>query len=44
MAEPMKPGTDVTWRWGAHRARGRVEQVFTTPVSRTIKEIGRAHV
>lgn len=37
MAEPMKPGTDVTWRWGAHRARGRVEQVFTTQVSRTIK-------
>lgn len=37
MAEPLKPGTDVTWRWGAHRARGRVEQVFTTSVSRTIK-------
>lgn len=37
MAEPLKPGTDVTWRWGAHRARGRVEQVFTKPVSRTIR-------
>lgn len=37
MSEALKPGTDVTWRWGAHRARGRVEQVFTTPVSRTIK-------
>ena len=37
MVEPLKPGTDVTWRWGAHRARGRVEQVFTRPVSRTIK-------
>ena len=31
------PGTDVSWRWGAHVARGRVEQVFTAPVSRTIK-------
>ena len=37
MTEPLKPGTDVTWRWGANRARGRVEQVFTRPVSRTIK-------
>ncbi len=37
MTEPLKPGTDVMWRWGAHRARGRVEQVFTRPVSRTIK-------
>ena len=37
MAESLKPGTDVTWRWGAHHARGRIEQVFTKPVSRTIK-------
>lgn len=37
MADALKPGTDVTWRWGAHRARGRVEQVFKQPVSRTIK-------
>jgi len=33
----FKPGTDVTWRWGAHKAEGRVEQVFTEPVARTIK-------
>lgn len=33
----LAPGTDVSWRWGAHVARGRVEQVFTAPVSRTIK-------
>lgn len=31
------PGTDVTWRWGAHTAKGRIEQVFTEPVTRTIK-------
>ncbi|HEV7256698.1 MAG TPA: DUF2945 domain-containing protein [Bosea sp. (in: a-proteobacteria)] len=37
MTEPLKPGTAVTWAWGAHRAKGRVEQVFTSPVSRTIK-------
>jgi hypothetical protein len=37
MTQHLKPGTDVSWRWGAHRARGRVEQVFTKPVSRTIK-------
>ncbi|MBN9457932.1 MAG: DUF2945 domain-containing protein [Bosea sp.] len=37
MSEPFEPGIEVTWRWGAHRAYGRVEQVFTRPVSRTIK-------
>ena len=37
MTDALKPGTDVIWRWGAHRARGRIEQVFTRPVSRTIK-------
>lgn len=37
MTEPLKPGTNVSWAWGANRARGRVEQVFTSPVSRTIK-------
>ncbi len=35
--KPHKPGTDVTWRWGAHEAHGRIEQVFTEPVTRTIK-------
>jgi hypothetical protein len=33
----FKTDTKVTWRWGAHTARGRVEQVFTEPVTRTIK-------
>ena len=37
MTTPLKAGTDVTWKWGAHTAKGRVEQVFTKPVSRTIK-------
>ncbi len=37
MTKPHQPGTDVTWRWGAHVARGRIEQVFTEPVTRTIK-------
>ncbi len=37
MTKAYKVGTDVTWRWGAHTARGRIEQVFTEPVTRTIK-------
>jgi hypothetical protein len=37
MTKCHPPGTDVTWRWGAHVARGRIEQVFTEPVTRTIK-------
>jgi hypothetical protein len=37
MTKALTPGTDVTWRWGAHVARGRIEQVFTAPVTRTIK-------
>lgn len=37
MTQHLKPGTKVSWSWGANRARGQVEQVFTKPVSRTIK-------
>ncbi|SFC79156.1 Protein of unknown function [Bosea sp. CRIB-10] len=37
MTTTLKPGTNVSWRWGAHTAKGRVEQVFTEPVTRTIK-------
>ncbi len=37
MTTTFKPDTKVTWRWGAHRARGRIEQVFIEPVTRTIK-------
>ena len=37
MTTPLRKDTNVTWRWGAHTAKGRIEQVFTSPVSRTIK-------
>lgn len=37
MTTTFRTDTKVTWRWGGHRARGRIEQVFTKPVSRTIK-------
>ena len=37
MTTALPNGTDVSWRWGAHVARGRIEQVFTEPVTRTIK-------
>jgi hypothetical protein len=30
-------GTNVKWRWGAHWARGRIEQVFTEKTTRTIR-------
>ncbi len=30
-------GTRVSWRWGAHTARGRVSRVFEHDVTRTIK-------
>ena len=37
MTTALPKGADVTWRWGAHTAKGRIEQVFTEPVTRTIK-------
>lgn len=30
-------GTRVSWRWGAHTARGRIARIFEDDVSRTIK-------
>lgn len=36
MSRPFSEGTEVSWTWGAHRARGRVRQVFTRRVQRTI--------
>jgi hypothetical protein len=33
----LKPGTHVTWRWGAHQAEGIVTDMFTRRVRRTIK-------
>ena len=37
MTTTLSKGAEVTWRWGAHTAKGRIEQVFTEPVTRTIK-------
>lgn len=33
----LKPGTAVTWTWGAHTAEGKIERVYTRTVARTIK-------
>ncbi len=33
----LEPGTAVTWKWGAHTAEGKIEQVYTRTISRTIK-------
>jgi hypothetical protein len=30
-------GTRVSWRWGAHTAKGRVSRVFERDVTRTIR-------
>ena len=30
-------GTEVEWKWGAHKARGRIAQSFVRDVTRTIK-------
>lgn len=37
MTTALPKGADVTWRRGAHTAKGRIEQVVTEPVTRTIK-------
>jgi hypothetical protein len=33
----LQIGTHVKWRWGAHWAHGRIEQVFTARITRTIR-------
>lgn len=33
----LQLGTNVKWRWGAHWAHGRIEQVFTEKTTRTIR-------
>jgi hypothetical protein len=33
----LHKGDEVTWRWGAHTAEGRIGQTFTAPVKRKIK-------
>ncbi|PZN93720.1 MAG: DUF2945 domain-containing protein [Hyphomicrobiales bacterium] len=37
MTDPLRKGTAVRWNWGSGTAEGKVEEVFTRPVSRTIK-------
>ena len=32
-----KRGDDVKWEWGSGEAKGKVEEVFTQEVTRTIK-------
>lgn len=33
----FRKGTAVTWKWGAHRAEGKIAETFTSDVTRTIK-------
>jgi hypothetical protein len=35
--DPFHAGDRVQWRWGAHMAEGKVSEVFTERVERTIK-------
>jgi hypothetical protein len=37
MAEQIRRGTQVTWSWGNGTGTGRVAEVFTAKVTRTIK-------
>lgn len=37
MTERYRKGQAVSWSWGTGEAHGKVEDVFTRPVSRTIK-------
>ncbi|HEY0291943.1 MAG TPA: DUF2945 domain-containing protein [Hansschlegelia sp.] len=37
MAKPYAVGASVTWTWGKGEAAGKVAQVFTRRVQRTIK-------
>lgn len=40
----FRKGSQVTWSWGAHTARGKIIERFTSKVTRTIKgtEVTRA--
>jgi hypothetical protein len=35
--QPFRKGAAVTWKWGAHKAEGKVAETFTEDVTRTIK-------
>jgi len=33
----IKTGTKVTWKWGNGKAEGKVDQVYKTKITKTIK-------
>jgi hypothetical protein len=35
--QQIRKGTEVTWSWGNGTGRGRVAEVFTRPVTRTLE-------
>ncbi len=37
MADGLRKGTRVKWKWGASEAEGKVADIFTGKVTRTIK-------
>ncbi|KQT69732.1 MULTISPECIES: DUF2945 domain-containing protein [unclassified Aureimonas] len=37
MAETLKKGDEVEWKFGKGKAEGKVEQTFTEKVTKTIK-------
>jgi hypothetical protein len=37
MAEQIRRGTRVTWSWGSGSATGKVTEVFTEKVTRTLE-------
>ena len=37
MAEHYNKGTTVKWEWGSGEAKGKVTEIFTTNVKRTIE-------
>lgn len=37
MSKPYNKGTNVEWEWGNGKASGKIDEVFTERVTRTIK-------
>lgn len=37
MAEQLHEGDEVSWKWGGHRAYGKVKSIFDHKVARTIE-------
>ena len=36
MTDQLRKDSEVTWTWGAHEAHGKVAEIFTRRVQRTI--------